>query len=133
MAFLEIEQVSKHFPNPDGRGTFCVFKEARFHIQQGEFVTMVGHSGCGKSTLLNIIAGLEAPSSGGDHPGRQGGGWAGSGPDGGLPDLRLDSMADGLRERQDRGQGRLSVLEPGAGAGIRREISQHHGAQRCGG
>lgn len=65
MAFLEIEQVSKHFPNPDGRGTFCVFKDARFHIQEGEFVTMVGHSGCGKSTLLNIIAGLEAPSSGG--------------------------------------------------------------------
>ncbi|MBI3325148.1 MAG: ABC transporter ATP-binding protein, partial [Nitrospinae bacterium] len=65
MAFLEIENVTKYFPEPSGRGTLCVFKDVRFHIQEGEFVTMVGHSGCGKSTLLNIIAGLENPSSGG--------------------------------------------------------------------
>ena len=27
-------------------------------IEQGEFVSIIGHSGCGKSTLLNIVAGL---------------------------------------------------------------------------
>ncbi|HSF07025.1 MAG TPA: ABC transporter ATP-binding protein [Methylomirabilota bacterium] len=65
MALLEIDHVTKHFPAPDGRGHVCVFREVAFAIAEGEFVTMVGHSGCGKSTLLNIIAGLEAPSTGG--------------------------------------------------------------------
>ncbi len=65
MAFLEIENVSKYFPESGGRGILCVFRDVRFHIEKGEFVTMVGHSGCGKSTLLNIIAGLESSSSGG--------------------------------------------------------------------
>jgi ABC-type nitrate/sulfonate/bicarbonate transport system ATPase subunit len=33
-------------------------------VQQGEFVAIIGPSGCGKSTLLELIAGLEAVSSG---------------------------------------------------------------------
>lgn len=35
-----------------------------FHVEPGEFVSIVGPSGCGKSTLLSIIAGLIAPESG---------------------------------------------------------------------
>lgn len=65
MAFLEIDHVTKHFPDPDGRGELCVFRDVAFGIERGEFLTMVGHSGCGKSTLLNIIAGLEAVTQGG--------------------------------------------------------------------
>ncbi len=65
MHFLEIDHVSKSFPAPDGRGEVCVFQDVAFAVDQGEFVTMVGHSGCGKSTLLNIVAGLERPSAGG--------------------------------------------------------------------
>lgn len=34
-------------------------------VAQGEFLALVGASGCGKSTLLRLIAGLEAPTSGG--------------------------------------------------------------------
>jgi NitT/TauT family transport system ATP-binding protein len=33
-------------------------------VAAGEFLILLGPSGCGKSTLLQIIAGLEAPSSG---------------------------------------------------------------------
>src|SRR5438093_7673601 len=65
MAFLEIDHATKFFPDPDGRGQLCVFRDVAFGVERGEFVTMVGHSGCGKSTLLNIIAGLETASLGG--------------------------------------------------------------------
>ena len=64
-AFLEISNVTKYFPDPSEKGMQCIFKDIFFEIEQGTFVTMVGHSGCGKSTILNIIAGLERPSSGG--------------------------------------------------------------------
>jgi nitrate/nitrite transport system ATP-binding protein len=71
MTFLSIERVTKYFPILDGtpsagrQATFCVFRDVDLHIDEGEFVTMIGHSGCGKSTLLNIIAGFEQVSSGG--------------------------------------------------------------------
>ena len=65
MSYLEIDHVTKLFPAPEGGSEVCVFRDVSFKIEQGEFVTMVGHSGCGKSTLLNIIAGLETASAGG--------------------------------------------------------------------
>ena len=65
MSFLEIDHVTKFFPDPDGTGEVCVFRDVAFGVGRGEFLTMVGHSGCGKSTILNIIAGLETVSQGG--------------------------------------------------------------------
>ncbi|GKS60422.1 bacitracin ABC transporter ATP-binding protein [Nitrospira sp.] len=65
MSFLQIDHVSKFFPSTSGDGDVCIFKDVTIKIEQGEFVTVIGHSGCGKSTLLNIIAGLETASEGG--------------------------------------------------------------------
>ncbi len=58
------EQISKHFPLPDGKGTFTVLKDVNVHVRDSEVLALLGRSGSGKSTLLRIMAGLIPPSSG---------------------------------------------------------------------
>ena len=60
--FLSIESVGMEFETK--RGRFEALRDVNLLIQQGEFITLIGHSGCGKSTLLNMIAGLLYPTSG---------------------------------------------------------------------
>jgi nitrate/nitrite transport system ATP-binding protein len=62
--FLEIDHVDKVFPLPNG-DRYIALKNIRFKINQGEFISLIGHSGCGKSTLLNIVAGLDQATTGG--------------------------------------------------------------------
>jgi NitT/TauT family transport system ATP-binding protein len=60
---IEIKKVTKVF-NPSMKSEYTVLKDISFTIDKGDFVIILGESGCGKSTLLNILAGLEAPTSG---------------------------------------------------------------------
>ncbi|MBD2089826.1 nitrate/sulfonate/bicarbonate ABC transporter ATP-binding protein [Microcoleus sp. FACHB-1515] len=61
---ITVEQVSKSFPLPDGKGEFTVLSDINVAVQSGEVVALLGRSGSGKSTLLRIMAGLIPPSSG---------------------------------------------------------------------
>ncbi len=61
--YLNIDRVSMTFATD--KGPLNVLNEVDLKIQQGEFVSLIGHSGCGKSTVLNIVAGLLEATSGG--------------------------------------------------------------------
>ena len=61
--YLEIDHVSITFPTDNGPLT--VLDGVNLKLEQGEFVSLIGHSGCGKSTVLNIVAGLLQATEGG--------------------------------------------------------------------
>ena len=61
---LEIQNLTRQYPSPDGDEPLTVFENASFTINKGEFVCIIGHSGCGKSTILNVLAGLDSATSG---------------------------------------------------------------------
>ena len=44
---------------------FRALRDVNLRLEQGEFVSLIGHSGCGKSTVLNIVAGLHRATEGG--------------------------------------------------------------------
>lgn len=60
--FVRIERVGQTFATR--KGAFVALRDIDLTVEQGEFITLIGHSGCGKSTLLNLIAGLTRPTSG---------------------------------------------------------------------
>jgi nitrate/nitrite transport system ATP-binding protein len=60
---LEISQVGIDFKT--AKGPFNALQNVNIKIDNGEFVTLIGHSGCGKSTVLNIVAGLLQATTGG--------------------------------------------------------------------
>ncbi|GLQ76098.1 ABC transporter ATP-binding protein [Vibrio penaeicida] len=61
--FLNLTQLGMRFPTP--KGEFVALKKVDLRIQEGEFISLIGHSGCGKSTVLNLVAGLHDPTDGG--------------------------------------------------------------------
>jgi NitT/TauT family transport system ATP-binding protein len=57
-----LDHVSKVF-GTEGNSVHAL-DDLTLHVEQGEFVCLLGASGCGKSTLLNIVAGLDRPTTG---------------------------------------------------------------------
>lgn len=62
MTLLQISQLSKIYKKGDIQ--IHALRDINFHVDQGEFVSIVGRSGSGKSTLLNLIGGLDTATSG---------------------------------------------------------------------
>ncbi|MEI7621425.1 MAG: cell division ATP-binding protein FtsE [Candidatus Moraniibacteriota bacterium] len=56
---LKFENVSKIYP-----GDFVALEDVNLTIEQGEFVSIIGHSGAGKSTLLKLLYAEEQPTNG---------------------------------------------------------------------
>ena len=59
MAEVKLEKIEKVYPNG-----FKAVHGVDLHIQEGEFMVLVGPSGCAKSTCLRMVAGLEEISGG---------------------------------------------------------------------
>jgi len=58
MAFLEIEELSKHFED------IIAVDSVSFSVSKGEILGILGPSGCGKTTILKVILGLLTPTNG---------------------------------------------------------------------
>lgn len=60
---IDVRSVSKTFKSK--AGDVQALDQVDLVVKKEEFCCLLGRSGCGKSTLLSMIAGLQAPSSGG--------------------------------------------------------------------
>jgi putative ABC transport system ATP-binding protein len=59
---ISLEQITKTYGS--GEAATHVLHPLDLHIEQGEFVAIMGPSGSGKSTLLNLLGALDVPSGG---------------------------------------------------------------------
>ena len=60
---LDIQGVSKTF-NPGTINEKIALRDVSLHLEDGDFVTVIGGNGAGKSTLLNTVAGTYFPDVG---------------------------------------------------------------------
>lgn len=62
MALIELDNVSKTYDL--GEVKVHALRETTLHIEQGEYVALIGPSGSGKSTLMNTLGCLDRPTTG---------------------------------------------------------------------
>lgn len=58
MSLLQVRRLSKAYASA------VIVKDFDLEVNEGEFVSLLGHSGCGKSTVLSVLAGLNRQTSG---------------------------------------------------------------------
>ena len=59
---LKLEHIYKDYIQ--GKLTVPVLKDVSLHVEEGEYVAIMGPSGSGTSTLMNIVGCLDRPTSG---------------------------------------------------------------------
>ena len=62
MGILESKNLCKTYGS--GESEVKALDHVSIHIEDGQFISIVGTSGSGKSTLLNMLGGLDRPDSG---------------------------------------------------------------------
>jgi ABC-type nitrate/sulfonate/bicarbonate transport system ATPase subunit len=58
MTILTLQHISKSFSNTE------IIHDLSLHIDEGEFVSIIGPSGSGKSTIFHLIGGIMTPDTG---------------------------------------------------------------------
>jgi len=61
---LRLSGIGKRFGARSGAAAPWILDDLSFSVRDGEFLTIIGPSGSGKSTILNIIAQIDAPTTG---------------------------------------------------------------------
>ncbi|MCH2109850.1 MAG: ATP-binding cassette domain-containing protein, partial [Polyangiaceae bacterium] len=61
--YVELFNLGKTYETP--KGPAVIVEKFNLNIQEGEFISLLGHSGCGKSTVLTMLAGLNEITDGG--------------------------------------------------------------------
>jgi nitrate/nitrite transport system ATP-binding protein len=118
--FVEFSQVTKIYPTR--KGPVRVVDGFDLKIQQGEFVSIIGHSGCGKSTVLSMAAGLTDISEGGIVlDGKE---IMGAGPDRGIV-FQAPSLIPWLTAYENVALG-VNKVFPHALMRERRDIAEHY-------
>ena len=61
---LDVHALGKAYPSRQGRDQRWAIRDLSFSVRPYEFLTIVGPSGAGKTTLLNVLAQVEAATTG---------------------------------------------------------------------